>query len=1162
MAADTLASETELAEFGILGPLEVWRAGCAVPLGGPRQRAVLALLLLEANRVVSLDRLAEDVWGGHPPDGWVTTVQIYVSHLRQALEPGRARGAAGEVLVTRNRGYLLRVDGERLDAARFQDGFAAGRAALEAGRHAEAAGTLRAALGLWRSGVLADLADYAFTRPEAARLEELRLAATEARIDADLALGRHDALTAELEQLVAQHPLRERLHGQLILALYRCGRQAEALAAYQRVRDLLAGELGIDPGEPLQRLHASVLAHDPALDWHGDWETASEGQSPDVSAPADGHRPGAGAPVALAAAGSPPRPAVPRRTPAWARWRGRRLLVIGSALAVAAAACIVAVARPWAGEPAGLPANSVGLIGPAGERVGGAVSVGSPAGLAYGDGSLWAVDSGNGTLARIDPATHVVVAQIPVGSAPSAVAITGPDAWVTNSGDGTVSRVSTVTNRAVDTIPVGNLPVAIASGSGGAVWVANEGDGTVDRIDPVTGDVTKRGIQVGARPGGIAAGAGAVWVANGEDGTVQRIDAATGQAGGPVPVGAGPGGIAVTAGAVWVANSLDQTVSRLDPASGTVTATIGVGDGPGGIVAAGEGVWVSDEFDATLRRIDPHSARVVRTVHLGSSPRGMVVAGSGVWVAVRPFAAASHRGGTLTFVSDSPPVADPTLAYDPANTPVLATVYDSLTAVRRSGGAAGLTLVPDLATRLPRPADGGRTYTFTLRQGIRYSSGALVRASDIRRGIQRQLLIGPAAGYYDGILGAPACQQHPKRCDLSAGILTDDAAGTVTFRLGRADPDFLYKLALPLVAPAPPGAPDHAISRAPFLPSTGPYIISQVKPGKSMTLVRNPYFRQWSYAAQPAGYPSVIRYERMADLRRQKSAVIADRADLALLLPGDYQSLAVRYPARVHFGLGLGTGYVSLNTRLPPFTSIKARQAVNYAIDRARIIQLADAAPVQAAATCQMLPPDFPGYRPYCPYTAGAGDGAWHSPDMAKARRLVRESGTTNVPVTVWSFDSFPAKAAGSYLVGLLDDLGYRASLHAVPNDRFWTDVYDPRLKIQVSFGGGWGADFPSPSTFFGPLLSCQSADEPVTNNWARFCDPHVDALVSQAQAAQLTDPAAARRLWAQADRIVTDQAPYVPIDNGGMAGFVSSRAGNYQASPVYGPLLDQMWVR
>jgi YVTN family beta-propeller protein len=756
-----------------------------------------------------------------------------------------------------------------------------------------------------------------------------------------------------------------------------------------------------------------------------------------------------------------------------------------------------------------------------------------------------------------------VVQQIPVGSAPSAVAITGQDVWVTNSGDGTVSRVSAAAGRAVDTIQVGNLPVAIAAGTGG-VWVANAGDDTVDRIDSATGAVT-RTVPVGARPDGIAAGPDAVWVANGEDGTVQRIDPATYQPDGPVHVGSGPAGIAVTPHAVWVANSLDLTVSKLDPASGTVTATIGVGDGPSGIVVAKDGIWVSDEFDTTLRRIDPQTARVDRTVHLGSSPRGMVVAGSGVWVAARPFAAASHQGGTLTAVSELPPVADPTLAYDAVNNPVLATVYDSLTALRRSGGAAGLTLVPDLAIRLPRPADGGRTYRFTLRPGIRYSNGVALRASDIRRGIQRQLINGPAAeipNYYDGIPGASACRQHPSRCDLSAGIVTDDATGTVTFRLAQADPDFLYKLAWSFVAPAPPGTPDGVISRAPFLPGTGPYMISQVRPNKSVTLVRNPYFRQWSYAAQPAGYPSVIRYERMAGLSRQESAVIVGRADLALLLSGDDQSLAVRYPARVHVGLRLNTGYVSLNTRLPPFTNIKARQAVNYAIDRARIIQLQDAAPGQVTATCQMLPPDFPGHQGYCPYTTGAGDGAWHSPDMAKALRLVRESGTTNVPVTVWSFDSFPGKAAGSYLVGLLDDLGYRASLHAVPNDRFWTDLYDPRLKIQVSIGAGWGADFPSPSTFFGPLLSCQSANEPVTNNWARFCDPHVDALTSQAQTAQLTDPAAARRLWAQADRIVTDQAPYVPIANGGTAGFVSSRAGNYQESPVYGPLLDQMWVR
>ena len=1167
MAADTVADQTELADFGILGPLEVSRCGCLVPLGGPRQRAVLALLLLEANRVVSLDRLAEDVWGGHPPEGWVTTVQIYVSHLRQALEPARARGAAGEVLVTRNRGYLLRVDREQLDAARFQDGFAAGRAALEEGRYAEAAGTLRTALGLWRSGVLADLADYAFIRPEAARLEELRLAAVEARVDADLALGRHDALTAELEQLAAEHPVRERLHGQLMLALYRGGRQAGALAAYRRVRDLLAGELGIDPGEPLRRLHASVLAQDPALDWHGDRQAPAEGQSPGVNAPADGHRPGTGAPVATTAAGSPARSAAPKRAPVRARWRTRCLLVIGSALAVAAAACVVAVARPWAGEPTGLPADSVGLIGPSGDRVGGPVSVSSPAGLAYGDGSVWAVDSVDGTLARINPATHAVVQQIPVGSAPSAVAITGPDAWVTNSGDGTVSRVSTVTNRAVDTIPVGSFPVAIAAGSGG-VWVANEGDDTVDRIDAVTGDVTKRGIQVGARPDGIAAGPDAVWVANGEDGTVQQIDPATSQPGSPFHVGSGPAGIAVTPGAVWVANSLDLTVSKLDPATGTVTATIPVGDGPSSIVAARNSLWVSNEFGATLDRIDPQAARVVRTVHLGSSPRGMAATGSGVWVAARPFPSASHRGGTLTVAdtflpdpSDEPP--DPAVGYSFDGT--LTAAYDGLTAFRRSGGAAGLTLVPDLATTLPRPADGGMTYTFTLRRGIRYSDGNLVRASDFRRGIQRELIYGPAAGipdYYGGILGAEACQQHPKRCDLSAGIVTDDATGRVTFRLVQADPDFLYKLGLLYAVPAPPGTPNHIIDRAPFLPGTGPYMISQLQPHKFFTLVRNPYFRQWSYAAQPAGYPSVIRYEQVKSQSAQESAVVTGQADLAELDEGDLQSLAVQYPARVYFGLKLGTGYASLNTRQPPFTNLKARQAVNYAIDRARILQFFNYASGQATVTCQMLPADFPGHQGYCPYTVSAGDGAWHGPDMERARRLVQESGTMNMPVTVWSLNDVPGKAAGSYLVGLLDDLGYRARLLAVSLDQFHADIYNPRLTIQASILWGWSADYPAPSTFFGPLLSCQSADEPGTQNLARFCDPQVDALARQALAAQLTDPAAARRLWARADHIVTDQAPYVPVYNRSLAGFVSSRVGNYQTSPVYGLLPGQMWVR
>jgi YVTN family beta-propeller protein len=744
---------------------------------------------------------------------------------------------------------------------------------------------------------------------------------------------------------------------------------------------------------------------------------------------------------------------------------------------------------------------------------------------------------------------------------------TGGNVWVTNSGDGTVSWINAAADKVVKTIQVGNVPVAIASGPSG-VWVANEGDDTVDRINPVTGAVTMRDIPVGAGPDGIAVGPDAVWVANGQDGTVTRIDPATGQPRGPVFVGAGPAGIAVTPAAVWVANSLDLTVSRLDPATGRVTATIGVGDGPSAIAAAKDGVWVSDQFDATLDRIDPQTGRVARVVPVGSSPRGIAVAASSVWVAARPFAAASHRGGTLTVASTWLPTTDPTQAYALYELEALATVYDGLVALRRSGGAPGLTLVPDLARTLPRPADGGTTYTFTLRRGIRYSNGALVRAADFRLGFERQITMGVNPGYYQDILGAPACDRLPRQCDLSAGIAVNDAAGTVTFRLGHADPDFLYKLAVALFAvPAAPGAPPHrVISGPPFLPGTGPYMISQYRPNASFTLVRNPYFRQWSYAAQPAGYPSVIRFERVTSPGEQQSAVIAGTADLVVLADTSLndRSLATRYPTRVHSGLKLFTTYLFLNTRQPPFTNIKARQAVNYAIDRARILQLLHLATGQAAVTCQILPADFPGHQPYCPYTTGAKDGAWHGPDLEKALRLAKDSRTTNVPVTVWTFVGFANKAVGTYLVQLLKDLGYRANLRTVSASRFFSTVGNSHNKTQVGLVA-WGADYPAASTFFLPLLTCRSFDQDPTStdNYAEYCDPDADKLTSQAQQAQLTDPAAARKLWAQVDRIVTDQAPWVPILNeDGSAAFVASRVGNYKESPEYGPLLDQMWVR
>src|SRR3954447_10906176 len=245
-------------EFQILGPLEVRSERGAVGLEGLKPRAVLAVLLLHANEPVSAERLAVALWGQDAPAGAVKTVQVHVSRLRKALgDP--------EAVSTTPAGYRLRVRAGELDAERFAHGVEAGRHALGAGLPERAAALLREALELWRGPPLAGVEVEPFAAAEIARLDEQRLAALEARVEADLAAGRHAELVAELQRLVAEHPPRERLHGHLMLALNRAGRQAEALEAYRHARELLVEELGIEPGAELGQLHRAILGQEPAL---------------------------------------------------------------------------------------------------------------------------------------------------------------------------------------------------------------------------------------------------------------------------------------------------------------------------------------------------------------------------------------------------------------------------------------------------------------------------------------------------------------------------------------------------------------------------------------------------------------------------------------------------------------------------------------------------------------------------------------------------------------------------------------------------------------------------------------------------------------------------------------------------------------------------------
>jgi DNA-binding SARP family transcriptional activator len=245
-------------EFRILGPLEVWDGGCEVSLGGPKPRALLAVLLLHPNEVVPADRLIDELWGEETPARAAAALRVNVSRLRKALPQ--------DVLTTRSPGYVLRVEPEELDLHQFERLVDEGRGLLTRSLLADASNRLREALSLWRGPALADFAYESFAQTAIARLEEIRLAAVELRIDADLVLGRHDELVGELEALVAEHPLRERLRRYLMTALYRSGRQAEALDAYKDARRALVDELGIEPSGALQELERAILRQDPALD--------------------------------------------------------------------------------------------------------------------------------------------------------------------------------------------------------------------------------------------------------------------------------------------------------------------------------------------------------------------------------------------------------------------------------------------------------------------------------------------------------------------------------------------------------------------------------------------------------------------------------------------------------------------------------------------------------------------------------------------------------------------------------------------------------------------------------------------------------------------------------------------------------------------------------
>ncbi|HEX4259532.1 MAG TPA: ABC transporter substrate-binding protein [Acetobacteraceae bacterium] len=547
----------------------------------------------------------------------------------------------------------------------------------------------------------------------------------------------------------------------------------------------------------------------------------------------------------------------------------------------------------------------------------------------------------------------------------------------------------------------------------------------------------------------------------------------------------------------------------------------------------------------------------------------MLAAGAlafGAAAAPRAQAAAAHTGGTLKLVSvASEGTIDPQINYTSMYWQVFFVTYDGLVGFEKTSGPDSNTIVADLATEIPKPQDAGKTYVFTLRRGIKFSNGKTVTPDDVVASFRRLFKVSnPNAGtWYNVIVGADACLKTPATCTLSGGVVADDKANTVTFHLTAPDAEFMDKLAVPFgtILPADTAAKDLGTTPA---PTTGPYMISQYDPNRIMKLVRNPYFKQWSAQAQPAGYVDEIDFNYGLSDEAAVTAVENGQADWMFNQPPTDRlgELGTKYAKQIYIRPLFAFYYAAMNANLAPFNNLKVRQAVNFATDRRATVNLYGG-PRLAQPTCQILPPGFPGYEPYCPWTKNPGK-TWTAPDLAKAKALMQQSGVApGTKVTLIVIDRAADRAIGGYLQSMLNSLGFAASLKAIsPNIQF-TYIQNTKNQVQISLTD-WYQDYPAPSDFLNVLFSCANfhpgSDSSI--NISGFCDKGIDAHMQKALSTAVADPEAALGMWAKIDQQVTDQAPVAPLFAPKHLDFVSTRLGNYTWSDQFHMIFSKVWVQ
>ena len=1106
-------------DFRILGPLEVAQDGQPLRLGGAQQRALLAVLLIYRGEVLSTDRLIDGLWADRPPPTAAKTVQGYVSQLRRVL--------GEEAIVTRGHGYVLAVVSDQVDVARFESLVSEGQTALADGDAVNAQRRLGEALALWRGEPLADFAYDSFAQAEIARLQESRLAAIEARIDADLALGEHTRLVAELEALVHQHPLREHLIAQLMLALYRSGRQAEALDCYRVARKRLVDELGLDPGRELQQLEKAILAQDPALD----------------------------SPTRGSARGPPPS----------ARRRRGGLVIAAAGVVLLAAMAAAAVTLSSSGSASlRVGANSLAELDPRSNTVVASAPVGDrPGAIAFGSGSLWVANMDDQTVSRVDPSSLRTLHNFALRDTPTGLAASANAIWVVESNAQAPSVSVNAIHPQYDllgaTKPLGNLvpggPGAVAA-QANAVWVAPS-SGLLTRLDGATGQIVKR-RDPNSGPAAIALdSAGAVWLTDAEADNVTRVDPSGLLT--PIAVGNGPAGIAVGDGAVWVTDSLDDKVVRIDPVTLSVTTTIPVGHSPAAVAIGAGSVWVANSGDGTVTRIDPRTDMIQAIISVGGSPQAITIADGRAWVTVdqqtiKPTDLASG-GGTLRMDSElNVDSTDPPLEAFPPTPQILYATCAKLLNFPDEPGPAGSRLVPEVAEALPARSADGKTYTLTIRPGFRFSppSNQPVTAQTFKDTIERAMNPGMKSGYgreFSDIVGAAAFMAG--KAPHISGIVV--RGNLLAIHLLAAAADLPARLTEPGLCAVPSGTPiDPNGVRG--IPSAGPYYVASYVPNQGVVLARNPNYR----GSRPHRFARIqiatgISYQRgianvetgAADYVTLAGPGASGVQTLASQLDARYGpgSRAARDGAQQYFvGPQLEVDYFALNTHRPLFEDARLRQAVSYAIDRAALAREGD--PYDSLPdrpTDHYLPPGMPGYSGARVYPL--------TPNPARARALARGRGRTAV---LYTCEQPPCPQQAQILKTDLAAIGLQLKIKQFPLLKMWARTATPGEPFDITTGG-WVANFPDPAGMLPVMLDGESVPYPA------FDDPAYQRRLTDTE--RLTGPERYVAYGKLDIDLARNAAPLLAYGNSSTSDFLSARIG-CETYGIYGLDLAALCIK